>query len=77
MARVTHTNLSKGQQKQAHDVLLRAYKQVGMPHPPCSVQGCKGYEPNEKKSMLCDVEAFQAYRESWLQANDKRAIVVQ
>jgi hypothetical protein len=77
MARVTHTNLSESQQKQAHDVLLRAYKQMGMSHPPCSVPGCKGYEPGEKKSMLCDVEAFQAYRESWLQTNNKNAIVIQ
>jgi hypothetical protein len=76
MARVTHTNLSKGQQKNAHDVLLRAYKQVGMSHPPCSVPGCKGYEPSKKKSMLCDAEAFRAYRESWLQTNNKRAVVI-
>jgi hypothetical protein len=75
MARVTHTNLSKDQQKRAHDVLLRAYMQVGMSHPLCSVSGCKGYEPSEKKSMLCDVEGFQAFRESWLQTNNERAIV--
>jgi hypothetical protein len=61
MARVTHTNLSKDLQKKAHGVLLRAYKQLGMPHPPCSVPGCKGYTPGDKKSMLGDIEAFQAY----------------
>ena len=61
MARVTHTNLSGDLQKRAHDVLLRAYKQVGMPHPPCSVPGCKGYSPGEK-SMLSDSEAFYSYQ---------------
>lgn len=61
MARVTHTNLSTALQKQAHDVLIRGYKQVGMEHPPCSVPGCKGYSPS-KKSMLSDYEAFNALR---------------
>jgi hypothetical protein len=77
MVRVTHTNLSKEQQNQAHDHLLGHYRKLGMPHPPCSIPGCKGYEPNEKKSMLGDVEAFRAYRESWMQANNKRAVIVQ
>ena len=77
MARVTHTSLSKEQQNQAHDHLLGHYRKLGMPHPPCSVQGCKGYEPNEKKSMLCDAEAFRAYIESWLQTNNKHAVVIQ
>jgi hypothetical protein len=60
MARVTHTNLSGEQQKKAHDVLLSAYKQVGMTHPPCSVPGCKGSE-SSKKSFLEDKERFKAY----------------
>jgi hypothetical protein len=64
MTHVTHTNLSKDQQKQAHDVLLRAYKQVGMPYSARSVPGCKGYELSKKKSMLGYVVAFRAYRES-------------
>jgi hypothetical protein len=66
MARVTHTNLSETQQKQAHDHLLKHYHEVGKEHPKCSVPGCQGYEPNEKKSMLGDVEAFQAYRNQHL-----------
>jgi hypothetical protein len=74
MARVTHTNLSKEQQKKAHDVLLRAYKTVGMAHPKCSVPGCQGYEP--KKSMLGDVDGFRAYQEAWLKANNGTAVVV-
>jgi hypothetical protein len=64
MARVTHTNLSKEQQKLAHDHLLRHYKELGMTHPPCSVPGCKGYYPKEeKKSMLEDWQTFSAWRE--------------
>jgi hypothetical protein len=62
MARVTHTNLSKEQQKQAHDHLLRHYKELDMAHPPCSVPGCKGYTPSEKKSMLEDNQAFRAFQ---------------
>jgi hypothetical protein len=59
-AAVTQTSISKDQQKKAHDVLLRAYKQAGMTHPPCSVPGCKGYSPS-KKSMLSDYQAFYSY----------------
>jgi hypothetical protein len=65
MARVTHTSLSKDQQKQAHDHLLSHYRELNMPHPPCSVQGCKGYPPKQKKSMLEDAEAFRAYQQRW------------
>jgi hypothetical protein len=61
MARVTHTNLSGELQKRAHDVLLKAYKQVGLAHPQCSVPGCKGYTPGEK-SMLGDYQAFFSYQ---------------
>jgi hypothetical protein len=60
MARVTHTNLSKAQQKEAHDHLLKHYRQLSMEHPKCSVPGCKSYAP--KKSMLGDVDAFRAYQ---------------
>jgi hypothetical protein len=60
MARVTHTSLSKDQQKQAHDHLLRHYKELGMEHPKCSVPGCQGYAP--KKSMLEDYQEFMAFR---------------
>jgi hypothetical protein len=73
MARVTHTNLSKDQQKQAHDHLLRHYRELGMQHPKCSIPGCQGYEP--KKSMLGDVEGFRGYQEAWLRANNRVAVV--
>jgi len=73
MARVTHTNLSKTQQKEAHDHLLRHYKQLGMEHPKCSVHGCQGYAP--KKSMLEDAGAFRSYQEAWMRANKKQAVV--
>jgi hypothetical protein len=73
MARVTHTNLSKDQQKQAHDHLLRHYRELGMEHPKCSVPGCQGYEP--KKSMLSDIDGFRAYKEAWLKANNRTAVV--
>jgi hypothetical protein len=63
MARVTHTSLSKDQQKQAHDHLLQHYKKLGMEHPKCSVPGCEGYAP--KKSMLEDWQAFYAYANAW------------
>jgi hypothetical protein len=77
MARVTHTNLTKEQQKQAHDHLLKHYKELGIPHPPCSVPGCKGYIPQEKKkSILEDWQAFNAYNSAWLQVHGKRAVVV-
>jgi len=59
MAQVTKTNLSPAQQKQAHDKLLSAYKNVGMDHPPCSVPGCKGSNPT-KKSFLEDNAGFYA-----------------
>jgi len=62
MSRVTHTSLSKQQQKEAHDHLLRHYKQLGMEHPKCSVPGCQGYEPSSKKSMLEDNQAFRAFQ---------------
>jgi len=79
MARVTHTKLTKEQQKQAHDHLLRHYKELGMEHPPCSVPGCKGYFPkNEKerkKGLLEDLDAFRAIQmarlESLLEARGK------
>jgi hypothetical protein len=74
MARVTQTKLSKEQQKQAHDHLLRHYKQLGMEHPKCSVPGCQGYAP--KKSMLEDVEGFSAYQEAWFRSQGKRAVLV-
>jgi hypothetical protein len=73
MARVTHTKLSGEQQKQAHDHLLRHYKELGMEHPKFSVPGCQGYEPN--KSMLGDVEGFRGYQEAWLKANNRTAVV--
>lgn len=74
MARVTHTSLSKAQQKEAHDHLLNHYKQLGMEHPKCSVPGCQGYAP--KKSMLEDTEAFRAYQEAWFRSQGKRAFLV-
>jgi hypothetical protein len=73
MARVTHTNLSKDQQKQAHDHLLKHYRELGMEHPKCSVPGCQGYEP--KKSMLGDVDGFRGLQEAWLKANNRTAVV--
>jgi hypothetical protein len=73
MARVTHTTLSKEQQKQAHDHLLKHYGELGMQHPKCSVPGCQGYEP--KKSMLGDLEGFRGYQEAWLRANNKTSVV--
>jgi len=66
---VTHTNLSKAEQKEAHDHLLRHYKQLGMEHPKCSVPSCQGYAP--KKSMLEDTESFRAYQEAYLRAQDE------
>jgi hypothetical protein len=72
MARVTHTNLSKEQQKEAHDHLLRHYKELGMAHPPCSVPGCNGYYPQEKKSMLEDWQMFRAWKEALFKARGKR-----
>jgi hypothetical protein len=63
MARVTHTSLSRAQQKHAHDHLLQHYRQLGMEHPPCSVPSCKGYSPAKKRSML-DMFAFRAYEEA-------------
>jgi len=74
MARCTHTKLSTALQKKAHDVLLNAYKKVGMTHPPCSVPGCKGYSP-AKKSML-DAQTFRAFQEEWFRSQGKRAFVV-
>jgi hypothetical protein len=74
MARVTHTSLSGDQQKQAHDHLLRHYKELGMEHPPCSVPGCRGYSPARKKGMLEDYEAFRVHQATWLEAQGKRAI---
>ena len=62
MARVTHTSLSKEQQKQAHDHLLGHYRELNMVHPPCSVPGCQGYTPSSKKSMLEDNQTFKALR---------------
>jgi len=63
MARVTHTSLSKQQQKEAHNHLLRHYRELGMAHQPCDVPGCKGYIPKEqKKSMLEDNQAFRAFQ---------------
>jgi hypothetical protein len=75
MARCTHTRLSTALQKRAHDVLLNAYKTVGMEHPPCSVPGCKGYSPAKRKSML-DAETFRAFQEEWFRSQGKRVFVV-
>jgi hypothetical protein len=73
MSRCTHTNLSKEQQKEAHDYLLRHYKELGMAHPPCSVPGCKGYTPkSEKKSMLENWQSFRAWQEALFKARGKR-----
>jgi hypothetical protein len=74
VASVTHTKLSKEQQKEAHDHLLGHYKQLGMEHPKCSVPGCSGYSP--KKSMLEDAELFRAYQEAWFRSQGKRAVLV-
>jgi hypothetical protein len=70
MARVTHTSLSKEQQKQAHDHLLNHFKQLGMEHPKCSVPGCQGYAP--KKSMLEDWQSFCAWQEALYNVRGKR-----
>ncbi|MEM3789240.1 MAG: hypothetical protein QXN95_05180 [Candidatus Bathyarchaeia archaeon] len=71
MARVTHiktVNMPKSEAIQkAHNHLLRHYKELGMTHPPCSVPGCKGYYPEEKKSMLEDWQSFAAWRREYLQ----------
>jgi len=73
MARVTHTSLSKEEQKQAHDHLLRHYRELGMAHPPCSVPGCRGYYPKEqKKSMLEDWQTFHAWQQALYKARGKR-----
>jgi hypothetical protein len=73
MSRVTHTNLSKEQQKQAHDHLLGHYRELNMVHPPCSVPGCKGYTPkSEKKSMLEDWQTFHAWQQALYKARGKR-----
>ncbi|MEM2936825.1 MAG: hypothetical protein QW231_06590 [Candidatus Bathyarchaeia archaeon] len=75
MARVTHikpSNMRKDEAiRKAHEHLLRHYRELGMTHPPCSVPGCKGYTPSEKregekKSLLEDPEAFSAWRRSLL-----------
>jgi hypothetical protein len=72
MARVTHTKLTREQQKQAHDHLLRHYKELGMAHPPCSVPGCKGYFPEKekerKKGLLEDLDAFRAIQMARLES---------
>jgi hypothetical protein len=70
VSRLTHTNLSKAQQEEAHDHLLRHYKQLGMEHPKCSVPGCQGYAP--KKSMLEDWQSFRAWQEALFKARGKR-----
>lgn len=75
MAQCTKTKLSTALQKKAHNVLLNAYRKVGMEHPPCNVPGCKGYSPTGKKSML-DAETFRAYQAAWLKSQDRRAFVV-
>jgi len=72
MARLTHTNLSKAQQKQAHDHLLRHYKELGMEHQPGDIPGCKGYSPSEKKSMLEDWQTFRAWQQALFKAQGKR-----
>jgi len=77
MARVTHTNLSKAQQKEAHAHLLRHYKELGMEHPKCSVPGCEGYTPkSEKKSMLEDWQSFRAWQEALYKTSGKRVPTV-
>jgi hypothetical protein len=75
MARVTHTSLSRDEQKQAHDHLLSHYRELNMPHPPCSVPGCKGYTPKQKKGMLEDAEAFRAYQQRWFREKGITGIV--
>jgi hypothetical protein len=74
MARCTHTEVSPTLKKRAHDILLNAYKRVGLEHPSCSVPGCKGYSP-KKKSML-EVNTFRKYQEEWFRAQSKRAVLV-
>jgi hypothetical protein len=74
MARVTHTSLSKEQQKRAHDHLLNHYKQLGMEHPKCSVPGCQGYAPARKKSMLEDYQAFRAWQQELFCVHGKRLV---
>ena len=77
MARVMHTNLTKEQQKQAHDHLLKHYKELGLTHPPCSVPGCKGYYPKEqKKSMLEDWQSFRAWQEAFFKTHGKQVPTV-
>ena len=74
MARCAHTNLSKEQQKEAHDHLLRHYKEIGMAHPPCSVPGCRGttIPKEEKKSLLEDWQSFRTWQEALFKARGKR-----
>jgi hypothetical protein len=54
------SNLSPAIKKQIHTKLVNACKTLGKPHGKCSMPGCEGYEPEQKKSSLEDSQSFMA-----------------
>ena len=74
MARCTHikpVNMPKEEAiRKAHAHLLKHYRELGMEHPPCSVPGCEGYTPKEKKSFLEDLNGFRALQAELFRLRD-------
>jgi hypothetical protein len=60
-SRLPKSKFSPEIKKKIHGKLVRAAKQVGMEHKPCSIPGCKGSSP-AKKSYLEDQAGFLAFQ---------------
>ena len=59
-SRLPQSNLSPAIKKQIHTKLVNACKKLGKPHGKCSIPGCEGYTPADKKSFLENSFGFMA-----------------
>ena len=61
-SRLPQSNLSMDIKKKIHTKLVNAARSLGKTHNKCSIPGCQGYEPAQKKGFLEDSESFFALK---------------
>jgi len=59
---LSKAKLPTAAKKHIHQTLVNACRKLGKEHKPCSIPGCKGYAPEQKKSMLEDSAEFFAFQ---------------
>jgi len=59
-SRLPQSNFSPAIKHRIHSKLVNACKQIGKAHAKCSIPGCEGYTPADKKSFLENSFGFMA-----------------